>query len=244
MKQLNKKADNSIDSIIVNFKLSKQYYDKTDCLKLFNAVKPGGHVLLFAKTDIQYMTGINARLAGFDIRDTIYLPANNVNIIVARKPLSESTVASNTLKWGTGGLNIDASRIAGEVPSVPQPSLRPNGNDTGHALGAGTGRSGVMSQATGRFPANIILDENAAELLDEQSGVSKSVSAKMPLPKGHSFAGDRYTDKGNSEVSTERGHNDSGGASRFFYKAYNNKQLLTYLETLITPLNGKCIKIG
>ena len=31
-------------------------------------------------------------------------------IHVLRKPLSESTVAANTLKHGTGGLNIDASR--------------------------------------------------------------------------------------------------------------------------------------
>lgn len=33
-------------------------------------------------------------------------------IHVLRKPLSESTVASNTLKHGVGGLNIDASRIS------------------------------------------------------------------------------------------------------------------------------------
>jgi hypothetical protein len=32
-------------------------------------------------------------------------------IIVARKPLSESTVAANVLKHGTGGLNIDGGRI-------------------------------------------------------------------------------------------------------------------------------------
>lgn len=30
---------------------------------------------------------------------------------LARKPLSEKTVAANVLKWGTGALNIDASRI-------------------------------------------------------------------------------------------------------------------------------------
>ena len=33
-------------------------------------------------------------------------------IHVLRKPLSEGTVASNVLKHGTGGLNIDASRIS------------------------------------------------------------------------------------------------------------------------------------
>jgi DNA modification methylase len=32
-------------------------------------------------------------------------------VVVARKPLSESSVAANVLKWGTGALNIDACRI-------------------------------------------------------------------------------------------------------------------------------------
>src|SRR5690606_29788839 len=32
-------------------------------------------------------------------------------IILARKPLSEATVAENVLRWGTGGLNIDGCRI-------------------------------------------------------------------------------------------------------------------------------------
>jgi len=32
-------------------------------------------------------------------------------IIMARKPLSEKTIAENVLKYGTGGINIDASRI-------------------------------------------------------------------------------------------------------------------------------------
>src|SRR5271166_2991347 len=32
--------------------------------------------------------------------------------ILARKPITEDTVAENVLKWGTGGINVDASRIA------------------------------------------------------------------------------------------------------------------------------------
>jgi len=30
-------------------------------------------------------------------------------IVLARKPLSEKTVAENCLKWGVGGLNIDGA---------------------------------------------------------------------------------------------------------------------------------------
>lgn len=34
-----------------------------------------------------------------------------ITITLARKPLSEGSVARNVLRWGTGGLHIDASRI-------------------------------------------------------------------------------------------------------------------------------------
>ena len=39
---------------------------------------------------------------------------------LARKPLSESTIAANVLRWNTGALNIDESRIPAE------PWTRPN----------------------------------------------------------------------------------------------------------------------
>ena len=34
------------------------------------------------------------------------------SIVMARKPLSEKSIAENVIKWGTGGINIDESRIA------------------------------------------------------------------------------------------------------------------------------------
>jgi hypothetical protein len=41
------------------------------------------------------------------------------NIVMCRKLISETTVAKNVLKWGTGGINIDACRIekAGRFPA-------------------------------------------------------------------------------------------------------------------------------
>jgi site-specific DNA-methyltransferase (adenine-specific) len=70
---------------------------------------------------------------------------------------------------------------------------------------------------TGRWPANVILDEEAAQVLDEQSGhrVSKQHrrGAVEIFKKENSWVGD----------STLRGHSDSGGASRFFYTAKASK---------------------
>jgi site-specific DNA-methyltransferase (adenine-specific) len=138
-------------------------------------------------------------------------------VIVARKPI-EGTVANNVLKWGTGGLNIDGSRIAGDKPSVPQPSLGVNERIT-YGFGTGEGRNGEMSDNTqGRWPANIILDPYTAELLDEQSGQTSSKQGLM----GNGTRSEGWNL--NTAEPTVRGHNDSGGASRFFYVAKASKR--------------------
>jgi site-specific DNA-methyltransferase (adenine-specific) len=76
-------------------------------------------------------------------------------ITLARKPLI-GTVAANVLEHGTGGLNIDGCRVEGKPPSVPQPSLGVRERIT-YGFGTGEGRNGEMSEASGRFPANLIL---------------------------------------------------------------------------------------
>jgi site-specific DNA-methyltransferase (adenine-specific) len=100
---------------------------------------------------------------------TALKPANEP-ICVARKPLSEKSVAENVLKWGTGGINIDGCRVGSESMSYIR-----NEKDKGVI---GFGMNKYESETTeGRFPANIILDEEAGKLLDEQSGISKSTGA-------------------------------------------------------------------
>jgi site-specific DNA-methyltransferase (adenine-specific) len=100
-------------------------------------------------------------------------------IVVARKPLI-GTVAENVLTYGVGGLNIDATRI-GFRNEADKASATPQGKVTSN-LSAGAapdtnneGRKEVdrPDNSGGRFPANIILDEFTAELLDEQSDASR-----------------------------------------------------------------------
>jgi DNA modification methylase len=59
--------------------------------------------------------------------------------------------------------------------------------------------------------------ECPAKMLDEQSGESKSIQTKRGDGIGKGFHGS------SSEHNTERGHNDKGGASRFFYVAKASK---------------------
>lgn len=144
-------------------------------------------------------------------------------IVVARKPLEEKTVAANVLKYGTGGLNIDGSRIAtDEVITNHSRSAEAavSKGKFGDSVAQETHQTD--GQKLGRWPANIILDPYTAELLDEQSGISKSVSAMMPVPDIRS--GKYGSDYGNREFDSVRGFNDSGGASRFFYVAKASKK--------------------
>ena len=137
-------------------------------------------------------------------------------VVVARKPLT-GTVAANVLEHGVGGLNIDGCRIAG-----------PAGSGVWHGKTAQRGYEGgwdskakpnTEPHTAGRWPANVVLDEDQADALDKQSGWSKSRAALMPVPKGHAFAGDVYGGDGACNGESVRGHTDSGGASRFFYVA-------------------------
>ena len=87
-------------------------------------------------------------------------------IILARKPLT-GTVAANVTQYGTGALNVDATRISGD-PFV-SPRTKPGfsadkgwNDNTMTALGA-------KVEMSGRWPANVLLDEDAAGLLGEPS---------------------------------------------------------------------------
>jgi len=88
-------------------------------------------------------------------------------IHVARKPLSEPTVAANVTEHGTGGLNIDGCRIGEEGGGTTCNRRDEQGRCQGHPDRAGTAfgvtyhaasGSGIM----GRFPTNLILTQEAS----------------------------------------------------------------------------------
>ena len=79
-------------------------------------------------------------------------------IHVLRKPLSEGTVAANTLKHGTGGLNIDASRVAHteSVEFLSNGSGRKDGNAWAD-MGLNGKPHAYKANVSGRWPTNVIL---------------------------------------------------------------------------------------
>ena len=83
-------------------------------------------------------------------------------IHLLRKPCSESTVAANVLKFGTGALNIDATRIGYESGEVDFDRVQRQQNSEGAVTGA-FGAASLIGKAiptykpTGRWPANLVL---------------------------------------------------------------------------------------
>lgn len=135
--------------------------------------------------------------------------------ILARKPL-EGTYAENVLAHGTGALNIDACRIDCEPrPNIEMDRGRFTGTTYhGGLTGAFSGSRSNGLTTEGRWPANVVLDEEAAAVLDEQAGERKS--GKKEGGKYRGFTTEHLAGKRTDSTVC---YADSGGASRFFYVA-------------------------
>jgi len=181
-------------------------------------------------------------------------------IVVARKPLSEKTVVNNVLKWGTGGINIDGCRVETTDNDKEIMNKKSSKNPTTNysdkedkIYGKYAIDKASPANPIGRFPANILLDEEAGLILDEQSGISKSTGGHGDKSKG-ALGKSVYGKYKNEELATNAGGlGDSGGASRFFYCAKASRKergegnthptvkplsLIKYLVTLVTPPKG------
>ncbi len=134
-------------------------------------------------------------------------------IILARKPL-EATIAEQVLATGTGALNIAACRI-GTAGGTCRDGRATEPNDAGWANMRG---HGVAELDAGRWPANFLLDEDAAAELDAQSGTSRAGKPAAKRGRRSGGFGDVGADRGDP-VPNGPQYGDLGGASRFFYVA-------------------------
>ena len=91
---------------------------------------------------------------------------NHEPICMARKPLAEKNVAENVLKYGTGGINIDESRVGTETINIHN---APKGTFAGGEPNRGSDTESYRD-SVGRFPANLILSA------DKDGQVSEEVS--------------------------------------------------------------------
>lgn len=180
---------------------------------------------------------------------TALKPANEP-ICVARKPLSEKTVAENVLKYGTGGINIDGSRIdfvseedEFESKNKNQHSKYPN------SVMRNSAKNGIYHQdkrepedytAQGRFPANFIHDgsDEVLELFPDTT--SEGHWAKTKVTGFGDFGNGKSEYFGVGEK-----YKSKGSAARFFYcakasKKERNEGLDNTEETINCDRNPDC----
>ena len=173
-------------------------------------------------------------------------------VVVARKPLV-GTVAANVLTHGTGALNIDGCRIEGPPdPHHVKTTGQGNGLRSASGLPGGTGTV-VPPHPAGRWPANVILDEDQAAALDQQSGTL--TSGANPTRRGADGDRQAYGAFGGQDDANPQRGTDTGGASRFFYVAKADASerprvdgtahptvkplaLMRWLVRLVTPPGG------
>lgn len=139
---------------------------------------------------------------------------------LARKPLEKGlTVAQNVQKWGTGAINVDGCRVETNLEAQDMSRGRKSNGKMGYQGNEGV-EIHMAPSPLGRWPANLILDEEAAAALDEQSGTLKSGTGnKNKSNKENGKTLGSGLGKGNGDGVG----GDSGGASRFFYVAKASK---------------------
>ena len=173
---------------------------------------------------------------------------------LVRKPLTESTVARNVLEYGTGALNIDASRIEGlsdkELNRTPQRQSSENPIQIG---GAKPGDTQSMYSPSGRWPSHLIHD-GSDEILEH----FPQVAGKKPFKKLTGYNFDVAGENKDQKYESQAGLGEIGSAARFFYCAkpsrrerneglddktnghptVKSQSLMKYLIRLITPPDG------
>jgi DNA modification methylase len=174
-------------------------------------------------------------------------------IVLARKPLSEKTVAANVLRWGTGALNIDATRVGMSVNGFEELEAKSSKNPTGKTAANVAFVQGVASKPNtiGRWPANLCHD-GSHMVLDLFPNTGKSGVAVQRNGGGQKIGGHGIYAGSKGMMRDDVGFNDSGSAARFFYSAKASKtdragskhptvkpvSLMQWLVRMVTPSGG------
>ena len=171
-------------------------------------------------------------------------------ITVARKPLSEGTVAANVLAHGTGALNIDGCRVEGA--DAQEGRTRHGGGVVGNASSYELPDCKAPMPA-GRWPANLIHD-GSDEVLSLFPGEGDKSAARFMycakaskrdrdegldhLPEIHRVNGNKWTDQDYRVTRGERPPSAESGPRRNVHPTVKPTDLMAYLCRLVTPPGG------
>lgn len=167
-------------------------------------------------------------------------------IVLARKPVSETSVAANVLMHGTGAINVDGCKIPAEVQTGW--GGKAAGGGTWNGDNCGLAKDGEARPSEGRWPANVLLDgsDEVVGAFPDAAGALRAVDESFAPKAGTAV----YGDYGPRPAAAPRG--DSGSAARFFYSAKADAddrlgskhptvkpvELMRWLVRLTTPPGG------
>jgi DNA modification methylase len=199
--------------------------------EVLRVLKPGAYLVVCGAPRSHHRMMCGLEDAGFVVRDcfawlfgsgfpknynlgegkgTALKPAHEP-IALAWKPF-KGTIKACHETLGTAALNIDACRIGTDLVG--------GGGGFGESW---AGESGLSKDyephpVIGRWPANVLLDEEAAVALDEQSGELTSGLYKAGSFQPMGFHG------GPGGTNARDTYGDVGGASRFYYVAKPSRE--------------------
>jgi DNA modification methylase len=217
-----------------------------ECYRL---ARPGARMLCWAIPRTSHWTGMAIEDAGWRVEDRIsHLFGTGFPKHASKlKPACEDWWLAHKPAGKAVPLQIDRCRIEGarDDTRIRSYDHMHGGN---YSNGAGKASETVAHTIAGRWPANVVLDEAAAAMLDEQSGERVSGWKNIDTaPSVGAVYGNDQRDR------TGPHYADSGGASRFYYCAKASRAdrgegnthptckstaLMRWLCRLITPPGG------
>jgi site-specific DNA-methyltransferase (adenine-specific) len=177
-------------------------------------LKPAHYMLCFGGTRTYHRLACAIEDAGFEVRDCLMWMYGSgfPKAKSCLKPAYEPILLARKPGPKVLPLQIDACRIEGKVPSTVQGQGQSQSQQNGEMFSGPDGRNKKLfvGNTAGRWPANLILDEEAGAMLDEQSGERPSGAVTKRNPREHGYSG------GWAGNETANFHATTGGASRFF----------------------------
>jgi site-specific DNA-methyltransferase (adenine-specific) len=177
---------------------------------MLRVLKPAHYLVAFGGTRTHHRLMCALEDAGFEIRDTLMwlygsgFPKGKGQL----KPAWEPIVLCRKPGGKVRALGIDECRVE-TADNLNGGAYAENGTERDDGWGMQRGQAGEYQQPAGRWPANLILDEEAGAMLDGQSG---DIHGGGPEKR----SGIGYGSSAQGQDGLER-RDEVGGASRFFY---------------------------
>jgi len=156
-------------------------------------------------------------------------------IVMARKPFKGSTV-DNVIKYGTGAINIDDTRVGNEKILVDHKignSNSLNYKDKGESKPTHS----HYTEHTGRYPSNVIMSEQEGKVLDEQTGIKKYGNKKGGYKYDKTYNVEGFIK--NNKPQAPSNYGDGGGASKYFYCPKVSRKERNIGCDMHEPITGK-----